>query len=214
MNKITPTLNSLTDNRPTCKLRWLGLLPLAFFIARFIEYVWVAKTPEQVLWCCHLSNLLLAGGLFFQRPRLIRIAALWLLLGFPPWALDMFLTGLVTPVSVLSHLGGALIALAALHRTGVTGRDWPPALLAFVTIQQLTRLLTVPGPLTNVNVAHFAYGPWRELITSYWLYLVVNSILAGIALWLIERMLRAIFPVRPAISASLTTSASPGRPPA
>ena len=125
------------------RLRWLGALPLIFFAARVVEYVWIARTPEQILWCCHISNLLLGLGLLFHHRRSVRIAALWILVGLPPWALDMVLTGLITPVSLLSHLGGAVIALVALRRVGVSGRDWLPALVYFLLLQQLTRLLTV-----------------------------------------------------------------------
>lgn len=190
----TPSPDSLTDNWRSCKFRWLGFLPLAFFGARVVEYVWIAGTPEQILWCCHLSNLLLAGGLFLERPRLVRIAALWLLIGLPPWVLDMLLTRLITPVSLLSHLGGTLVALLALQRVRVTGRDWFPGLLCFLITQQVTRLLTPAGPLTNVNVAHFAYGPWQSLFSSYWLYILINTILAAGGLWLLERLLAAVFP--------------------
>jgi hypothetical protein len=179
------------------RLWWLGALPLIFFAARAVEYVWIARTPEQILWCCHISNLLLGLGILFHHRRSVRIAALWILVGLPPWALDMVVTGLITPVSLLSHLGGAAIALVALRRVGVTGRDWLPALLYFLVLQQLTRQLTVPGPLTNVNVAHFAYGPWKDLITTYWLYIIVNSTLAALLLLILERLLRTIFPERP-----------------
>jgi hypothetical protein len=197
-----PSPDSLTDNRRSCKFRWLGFLPLTFFAARVVEYVWVAGTPEQILWCCHLSNLLLAGGIFLHRPPLVRIASLWLLVGLPPWALDMILTRLVTPVSIFTHLGGTLVALYALQRVRVTGRDWLPGLLCFLIMQQVTRLLTPPGPLTNVNVAHFAYGPWQPLFSSYWLYIVINAVLAGGGLWLLERLLASIFPSTPEKRAS------------
>ena len=179
--------------------RLLGILPLAFFTIRAIEYVWFAGTPEQILWCCHVSNLLLGLGMLLNNPRSVRIASLWLLVGLPPWAIDMFITGLVTPVSILSHLGGSLVALYALQQARPTGRDWPAALLFFVALQQLTRLLTVPGPLTNVNVAHFAYGPLREALPDYTVYILLNTALAGLILLALDRMLCLIFPsVKPA----------------
>ncbi|MEY4168778.1 MAG: hypothetical protein RIR52_2602 [Acidobacteriota bacterium] len=186
----TPHLT--TENRHL--FRWLGSLPILFFAIRVIEYVWIAGTPEQILWCCHVSNLLLGIGMIRRHPRTIRVASLWLLVGLPPWLFDMVISGLVTPVSVLSHLGGALVALLALHRFRPTGRDWLPALLFFVTLQQVTRLLTVPSPLTNVNVAHFAYGPFRDTVPYYWLYIVVNSLLAGIILLVVERLVCLLFP--------------------
>ena len=155
-----------------------------------IEYVWVARTPEQILWCCHLSNLGLALGIALWRPSWIRLTSLWLIIGLPPWLIDMVMTGLVTPVSIFSHLGGGLVALFALRRDGLPSGTWRPALLYFLLLQQLTRLLTEPGPYTNVNVAHFAYGPWKDLFQPYWVYLVANTLLVTLSLWLLERLLR------------------------
>lgn len=175
---------------PNSQRYGLGLLALLFFLARVIEYVWVARTPEQILWCCHLSNLGLALGIALWRPSWIRLTSLWLIIGLPPWLIDMVMTGLVTPVSVFSHLGGGLVALFALRRVGLPAGTWRPALLYFLLLQQLTRLLTEPGPYTNVNVAHFAYGPWKDLFQPYWVYLVANTLLVALSLWLLERLLR------------------------
>jgi hypothetical protein len=186
---------AIVPRRLRLDFRWVGMLPVIFFAARFVEYVWIAQTPEQILWCCHVSNLTLGIGILAQHPRSIRISSLWILVGLPPWALDMVLSGLITPVSILSHLGGAVVALVALQRVRVSGSDWWPALFYFLVLQQLSRILTVPGPLTNVNVAHFAYGPWKDLITIYWLYILVNSILAALLLLTLERILRRVFPL-------------------
>lgn len=170
-------------------LRLLALLPLLFFILRVVEYAVVAGTPEQILWCCHISNLMLAAGLALGSPPLIRVACLWLLLGLPPWIIDMIRTGLITPVSILTHLGGAIVSVVAVKTIGARRGSWLHALVFFLGLQQLTRLLTVPGHYTNVNVAHFAYGPWKDLIPQYPVYLLVNSLVAALALWLVERML-------------------------
>src|SRR5262245_51449604 len=91
---------SLNDPRRHIRFRLLGLLPLSFFVARLIEYAVVAKTPEQILWTCHISNLLLALGMFLASPYLIRIAVFWLILGASPWIVDMVWSRLVTPISV------------------------------------------------------------------------------------------------------------------
>lgn len=170
----------------------LALLPFLFFLARVIEYVWIAGTPEQILWCCHLSNLGLALGLALWRPSWIRLTSLWLIIGLPPWLIDMIMTGLVTPVSIFSHFGGGLVALFVLRHVGLPAGTWRPALLYFLLLQQLTRLLTEPGSYTNVNVAHFAYGPWKEIFQPYWVYLFVSTLLVALSLWLLERVLRRV----------------------
>ena len=176
------------------RFRRLGILPLVFFLARVIEYAVVAKTPEQILWCCHISNLLLAIGMFLANPFLIRVAVFWLILGLPPWAMDMVMTGLVTPVSLLSHGGGFVLAILAIRHVGAKPRSWLPSLLYFLILQQVTRLVTAPTPYTNVNVAHFAYGPWKDLFAKYWTYWAVNTALTTLGLIVIERALLRWFP--------------------
>ena len=186
---------SIQDWR-TERFRLLGFAPLLFFLARVIEYLVVAKTPEQILWSCHISNLMLAIGMFFAQPFLIRIAVFWLILGLPPWILDMVVTKLITPVSIFSHLGGFVIAIIAIRQVGAKQGSWFPSLIYFLVLQQITRLLTKPGPYTNVNVAHFAYGPWQGLFASYWKYWVVNTALTMAILGIIDFILAKVFPQR------------------
>jgi len=177
----------------TFRFRLLGILPLCFFIARAIEYAAVAKTPEQILWSCHISNLILAAGMFLGNPFLIRVAVFWLILGVPPWILDAVVSGLIKVVSIFSHLGGVIVAIIAIRQVGAKRGSWIPSLVYFVILQQITRLLTEPGPYTNVNVAHFAYGQW-VLFSSYWKYWVVNTLLVAVTLFIIEFVLLRLFP--------------------
>ncbi|MBO0726565.1 MAG: hypothetical protein J2P52_13260 [Blastocatellia bacterium] len=180
----------------TLRFRLLGFLPLSFFIVRGIEYIVVAKTPEQMLWSCHISNLMLAAGLFMGSPFLIRISVLWLILGVPPWILDMVLSKQITLVRVFSHLGGFIVAILAIRGVGAKRGNWIPSLVYFVILQQITRLLTDPTPYTNVNVAHFAYGPMKDWFASYWTYLVANTSAVAILLIILEFVLVRLFPTR------------------
>lgn len=175
--------------------RWLGILPLLFFIARAIQYISVAKTPEQILWSCHVSNLMMAAGIFFSIPWLIRISAFWQILGLPPWVIDMFNSG-ITPISVITHLGGCAVAMAALWVVRSKRGSWLPSLAYFIILQQITKLLTVPGPYTNVNVAHFAYGGMKDWFASYWTYWLANTAVTAVVLWLMDWVLAKIFPQR------------------
>ena len=176
------------------RFRLLGILPLAFFLSRVIEYVRVG-TPEHILWGCHISNLLLAIGILLAHPTIIRIASYWLILGVLPWIADMVASGLITPVSIFSHLGGFVMALVALHRVRVKMWSWVWALIYFLVLQQISRLVTPPENIyMNVNVAHFAYGPFKDWFSSYWKYLVVNTFLTGVVLWVIELVVIKVFP--------------------
>jgi len=177
----------------TLRFRLLGILPLCFFIARAIEYMVVAKTPEQMLWSCHISNLMLAVGMFMGNPFLIRVAVFWLILGVPPWIIDMVWSKQITVIRIFSHLGGFIVAIVAIRQVGAKRGIWIPSLIYFVLLQQITRLLTEPGPYTNVNVAHFAYGQW-VLFTGYWKYWVVNTSLVAVTLIVIEFVLLWLFP--------------------
>lgn len=185
-----------TPTWQTLRFRLLGILPLSFFLARVIEYLIIAKTPEQILWSCHISNLLLAIGMFLVHPLMIRIAVFWLILGVPPWIIDMVVSRLITPVSIFSHLGGVVMALVALRQVRAVRGSWRYSLIYFLVLQQITRALTVPGPYTNVNVAHFAYGPWQHLFNSYWKYWVVNTALVAVTLWLMDWALAKLFSPR------------------
>jgi hypothetical protein len=176
------------------RFRLLGGLPLFFFLARVVEYAVVSETPEQILWCCHISNLLLAIGMFLANAWLIRIAVFWLILGLPPWVLDMVVTRLVTPVSIVSHLGGFILAIVALRQVGAMSGSWFPSLVYFLILQQISRLATEPTPYTNVNVAHFAYGPWKDSFATYGQYWVANTAAATMMLVVIERVLLRLFP--------------------
>ncbi len=184
----------LTPPWQTSRFRLLGFLPLCFFIARAIEYVAIAKTPEQMLWSCHVSNLMLAVGIFLGAPLLIRIAVFWQILGVAPRIMDAVVSGLVKMVSIFSHLGGVVVAIVAIRQIGAKRWSWVYSLVYFVILQQLTRLLTDPGPYTNVNVAHFAYGPMKDWFAVYWKYWVVNTALVAALLFIIEVVLLRIFP--------------------
>lgn len=175
----------------TLRFRLLGLLPLIFFLSRFIHYFRVG-TPSHIQWSCHISNLVLAIGMFFANPLLIRVATFWLILGLFPWIGDMIFTGIVTPVSVFSHLGGFLLSLVAIREVRAKNRSWVPALLFFLVLQQISRL-TTPADL-NVNIAHHAYGPWKDLFDSYWKYWLAGTALTVMTLWLTEVVLLRLFP--------------------
>ncbi|MBO0857071.1 MAG: hypothetical protein J2P21_01170 [Chloracidobacterium sp.] len=190
--------NEAILKRPwTLRFRLLGLLPLCFFIARAIEYIVLAKTPEQMLWSCHISNLMLAVGLFIGSPFLIRVAVFWLILGVPAWVyattVNMAWFKPEMLVSIFSHLGGATVSIIAIHRIGAKLGSWIPSLIYFVILQQITRLLTNATPYTNVNVSHFAYGPMKDWFASYWTYLVVNTTAVAILLIILEFVLLRLY---------------------
>jgi hypothetical protein len=183
--------------KPITDIRWrlLGLFPLALFIIRLLDYVkW--KTPEQMLWTCHTANVMLALGFFCAAPLLLRVGALWAILGLLPWAIDMFTTHIIWPVSWLSHLGGAALGFFVLYKLRADKHTWWQALLWFILIQQISRL--TPRAL-NINVAHHAYGGAQSWFDSYWQYWLVNTALALVVLWLTHQLLWLMFRPSPEV---------------
>lgn len=157
--------------------RAVGVLPLLFFVAYFAMALQRGKAADS-LWMCHVANLLLSAGIFALSPRLVGIAVLWIILGIPLWALDVWRNAAVTPVSLVSHLGGLALGMYAAWRLRLSSNPWLAALLVFAALQQLCRWLT-PEAL-NVNVAHAPYGEWDG---PYWAYWLVTMLAAAIALW-------------------------------
>jgi hypothetical protein len=139
---------------------------------------------------------MLALGIFLNLPWLIRIAAFWQILGLPPWIIDMVVSKLVTPVSVFSHLGGVIVAFFALWVVKAKRGSWLPSLIYFVILQQITRFLTVPGPYTNVNLAHFAYGGMKDWFGNYWTYWLANTGVTAVVLWAMDWVLAKLFSPR------------------
>src|SRR4030095_15359618 len=68
------------EARTTHNLRLLGFFPLFFFLAQAIHY-WRISELGHMLWMCNIGNLLLAIGLFLNRPLLTRVAVIWLIPG-------------------------------------------------------------------------------------------------------------------------------------
>lgn len=193
---MTTGESARTSDWRTLRFRLLGILPLLFFAARVFEYGYRARTPEQILWSCHISNLLLAIGMFIASPLLIRVAVFWLILGLLPWVYDMVASKLVTPVSIFSHLGGFVMAMVAIYFVRAKRGSWLPSLIYFVVLQQVTRLVTAPTIYTNVNVAHFAYGGMKDWFAHYWTYWLANTAAAAVVLWLMDWALAKLFPPR------------------
>jgi hypothetical protein len=171
--------------------RSLGWLPMIFFLARLVEYV-QAGTPSQVLWMCHLSNLLLATGLFLANPLIIRVAVVLLIFGVPPWIVDMFVIKIVTPISIASHLGGLIVGLLVIAKVRAKRWSWLAALVCFVVVQFISRAVTPPE--LNINTSHRVYDIWKNVVDNYWIYWSISTAVIAASLWLIDFVLGKIFP--------------------
>ncbi len=160
-----------------------------------------------MLWMCNLGNLLLAIGLFLEKPMVTRVAILWTIPGLivwfiyvvPTWGLlvagmmslrDVY--GVIS--STLAHVGGISVALVALRSVRMEGRAWLFAFGWYLLVQLASRLLT-PVPM-NVNLSQSVYAGWEQSFSAYWKFWLVLTLTVGLGCWLIGFTLHRLCPVR------------------
>jgi len=175
---------------PRTTLRLLGILPLIFFLAQAKHY-WRINELGHLLWMCNIGNLMLAMGLFLEKPLVIRIAAIWTVPGLFGWILYVVLAWGVFLTSTLAHVGGLIVALFALSRIGMDRTSWRWAFGWYLMVQLASRLVT-PAVL-NVNLAHTIQPGWERAFQSYWTFWLVLTIVTAIVLWLSGLLLWSIW---------------------
>jgi len=198
------------------RFRALGLLPLAFFLAQAIHY-WHINELGQVLWMCNIGNLLLAVGIFFDKASWMRVAAIWMFPGLAVWFVyvvptwGMLVSGQATLgqlfgvlASTLAHLGGFSVGMIVLRRIRMDRLAWIYAFGWYFVVQLLSRLIT-PVPM-NINVSQQIQAGWDQSFSAYWKFWLVLTLLVGICLWVLETILKALWPVE---SSGQTASREP-----
>ncbi len=177
---------------PRTKLRLLGILPLIFFIAQTVHY-WKRNELGHLLWMCNIGNLLLAMGLFLERPVVVRLAAIWTVPGLIVWIGWAVLTWGAFLSSVLAHVGGLVVAMIALSQYGMDRTSWRWAFGWYLVIQLASRFFTAAA--LNVNLAHSIQPGWERVFYSYWSFWLVLTVATIICLWLSDLLLWRIWPV-------------------
>ena len=176
---------------PRTRLRLLGILPLIFFIAQFVHYL-PRNELGHMFWMCNIGNLILAMGLFLEKPVLIRLAAIWTIPGVVVWFVWAVLTWGVFLSSVLAHVGGLIVAMIALRYYGMDRIAWRWAFGWYLMIQLASRFFT-PAAL-NVNLAHAAQPGFERTFPSYWTFWLVLTAATIAVLWLVGLLLWIIWP--------------------
>ena len=175
---------------PRTKLRLLGILPLIFFLAQGVHY-WKINELGHLLWMCNIGDLLLAIGLFLEKPVVVRLSAIWMIPGLIIWLLYVVLAWGVFLTSTLAHVGGLIVALFALSKLGMDRTAWRWAFGWYLVVQLASRLVT-PAVL-NVNLAHAVQPGWERTFQSYWTFWLVLTIVTAIGLWLSGLLLWSIW---------------------
>jgi hypothetical protein len=177
---------------PRTKLRLLGVLPLIFFLAQVGHY-WSSDELGNLGWMCNIGNLLLAMGLFLEKPVVVRLAAIWTIPGLVIWILYVVLAWGVFLSSTLAHVGGLVVAMFALSRYGMDRTSWRWAFGWYLVVQLTSRFFTAPE--LNVNLAHAIQPGWERAFYSYWSFWIVLTIVTMLSLWLSGLLLWRIWPV-------------------
>lgn len=171
--------------------RFLGFLPLVFFLAQATHY-WRLNEFGNMLWVCNIGNLLMAVGIFLKLPRLIRVAVIWTVPGLVVWFVYVVLPWGLFISSILAHLGGFTVGLIALRRVRMDRVSWVFALAWYFLVQFLSRLFT--SAALNVNVAHTVAPGWQETFNSYWSFWVVLAVIAVVLLTALNWIFYKLWP--------------------
>lgn len=179
------------DFSPRTRMRLLGLLPLLFFLTQG-EHYWRIDQLGHMFWMCNIGNLVLAIGLFLEKPLLVRVAALWTIPGLIVWFLYVVLTWGVFLSSTLAHVGGLAVAAFAVRTYGMDRNSWMYGFGWSMVMQVLSRLFTAPE--LNVNLMHAVQPGWERTFTSYWSFWLVLTFATAVVLWLSGLLWRALWP--------------------
>lgn len=208
MTAIAKTLDKPLEARKESlpwKVRLLGLLPLAFFIAHFWVYA-LAELPystHNMLWMCNVSNLTLAIGLLFDLKWLTRVSVIWLIPGLPLWLVEVVGHGGWMLTSFLTHIGALIVGLIAMRWVRTDKWMWLYAFAWFLFIQQISRIITSNEyPHWNVNAAHAIYKGYENVVSHYWQFWMITTLMIAAGLLILSLILWLLFPNRDAKSAS------------
>ena len=178
-------------DQTTARFRLLGFLPLIFFLAQVAHYARYGGLGN-LAWMCNVGNLLLAIGLFLKHKELIRASAIWTIPGLGVWFWYVWLTGSTAFSSTLAHVGGIIVGMFVLSRVRMDRIAWLYALVWYLFMQVVSRLLTQPE--LNVNVVYTIQPGWKNEFGSFWKFWLVMTILVAAGLWVIGLMLSWIWP--------------------
>ncbi len=178
---------------PLTLFRLIGLLPLFFFLAQAVHY-WRINELGNLLWMCNVGNLLLAIGLFLEKARVVRLAAIWMIPGLVVWFVYVVLPWGLFITSILAHVGGFTVAMFVLSKYRMDRTAWLWALGWYLMVQLASRFVTPPN--LNVNLAHSVQSGAEQTFGSYWFFwLTLTAATAG-SLWLSGLLLERLFSTR------------------
>jgi hypothetical protein len=165
----------------------LGILALAFYLIH--GYVIILDLhPANLLWICHFGNVILAVGLWGKYPYLVSCGFFWLLWGNAMWLFYLFGNGELFPTSLLTHVGGMIIAIAAVRDMGLPKFSWLAAVGSMFFFQRISFYFSPESE--NINLSQKIPAGWGNIFPSYGWYLVLTIVGGSITFYIIEILLR------------------------
>ena len=146
----------------------------------------------------------MAIGLFFEKPLLVRVAAIWTIPGLFVWFVYVALEWGVFLSSTLAHVGGLAVAVFVVRAYGMDRIAWLYAFVWYLAIQIVSRFVTSVD--LNVNLAHAVQPGWERRFTSYWLFWLTLTIVTAIVLWLSGLFWRSFWPAGESITRPATST--------
>lgn len=169
--------------------RWIrvgGLIALIGYAIHASVHL-LRSNPEQLLWACHVADIVVGLGMVFRSRWMTATGTLILLVGLPVWLFGLSAGGEFLPTSLLTHVGGLVIGTAGTVALGGVHRDACKALALIAGLLLVCHLFT--GPAANVNLAHRPWFDTTFLAEATALYCAVLLSGWGMALRLAEWLL-------------------------
>lgn len=185
------------------RTRLLGVLPLLFFLGQGIHY-WQIHQLGHMLWMCNIGNLVLALGLFLEKPLLVRVAAIWTIPGLFVWFFYVVLAWGIFLTSTLAHIGGLAVSGIALRTYRMDRGSWLYAFGWSLLMQLISRVVTTAD--LNVNLTHAVQPGWERTFPSFWMFWLTLTLTSAVVLWLSGLLWRTLWPT---LESSQRTATSP-----
>jgi hypothetical protein len=145
---------------------------------------------EDLFWACHVACLAIAAGCLADWPAASATGLSWLCFGIPMWIIDLATGGELIPSSVLTHVGGFVVGIVAIAKTGWRRGSWWKATAAASVLLLVTRLVTPPA--ANVNLVFAVWPGWERMFPSHAVYFALLLAANAMVSFLVEHAARGL----------------------